>query len=49
VPPLDDDLFASLSAADIVAIEATPDDEAKGSGSKYEEEEEGEEDNDDDE
>jgi hypothetical protein len=43
VPPLNDDPFASLSAADITAMEATPDDDAEGSGIEYEEEEEGKE------
>jgi hypothetical protein len=45
VPPLDDDLFASLSAADIAAMEASPDDDAEGSEI---ENEEGEGDDDDD-
>jgi hypothetical protein len=49
VPPLDDDPFASLSVADITAMEATPDDNADGSDSEYEEEEEGEEEDEDDE
>jgi hypothetical protein len=49
VPPLDDDPFASLSAADIATMEVVPDDDADGSNSEYEEEEEGEEDEDDDE
>jgi hypothetical protein len=39
VPPLDDDPFASLSAADIAAMEATVDDTEGGSGSEYDEEE----------
>jgi hypothetical protein len=39
VPPLDDDPFATLSAADIAAMEATPDaDEA--SGIEYEDDDE---------
>jgi hypothetical protein len=48
VPPLDDDLFASLSAADIAAMEASPDDDAEGSKIENEEDEEGEGDDDDD-
>jgi hypothetical protein len=48
VPPLDDDPFASLSATDIAAMEATPDNDADGSSSEYEEEEEGEEESEDD-
>jgi hypothetical protein len=47
MPPLDDDPFASLSATNIAAMEATPNDDAEGSGSKYEEEEEGEDEDDD--
>jgi hypothetical protein len=43
VPPLDDDPFYSLSAVDIVAIEAAPDDD-EASGSEYEDEEEGKDD-----
>jgi hypothetical protein len=39
VPPLDDDLFASLSVTDIAAMEATPDHDEDGSGREYEEEE----------
>jgi hypothetical protein len=39
VPPLDDDLFTSLSAADIAAMEAAVDDTEGGSGSEYDEEE----------
>jgi hypothetical protein len=45
VPPLDDDPFASLSAADIATMEAaTHDYNEDGSGSKYEEGEEDKED-----
>jgi hypothetical protein len=44
VPPLDDDPFASLSAADSAAMEADDDDAEGGSGSEYEEEEEGDDD-----
>jgi hypothetical protein len=43
VPPLDDDPFYSLSAVDIAAIEAAPDDD-EASGSEYEDEEEGKDD-----
>jgi hypothetical protein len=39
VPPLVDDPFASLSTADLVAMEADDDDTEGGSGSEYEEEE----------
>jgi hypothetical protein len=39
VPPLDDDPFASLSATDLVVMEAAADDDANGSSSEYEEEE----------
>jgi hypothetical protein len=48
VPPLDDDPFSSLSATDIAAMKAAPDDDADGSGSEYAEEEEGEEEDEDD-
>jgi hypothetical protein len=44
-PPLDDDLFASLSTTDIAAMEATPDADDV-SGSEYEEDEEGDDDED---
>jgi hypothetical protein len=45
VPPLDDDPFASLSTADLAAMEATPNnDDEEASDSEYE----GEEDDDDD-
>jgi hypothetical protein len=44
VPPLDDDPFASLSAADIATMEVVPDNDADGSNSEYEEEEEDEDD-----
>jgi hypothetical protein len=37
VPPLDDDSFASLSIADIAAMEAAPAAAADGFGSEYEE------------
>jgi hypothetical protein len=47
VPPLDDNPFASLSADDIVAMEANPDDDTEGSNNEYEEEEEGEEEDED--
>jgi hypothetical protein len=47
VPPLDNDLFASLSCADIAAMEAAPDDNKDGSGDEYEEEEEEEEEDED--
>jgi hypothetical protein len=48
VPPLDDDPFAFLSAANITTMEAAPDaNNADGSESEYEEEEEGEEDDED--
>jgi hypothetical protein len=48
VPPVDDDPFASLSATDIAAMEASPNDDADGSSSEYEEdEEEGEEEDED--
>jgi hypothetical protein len=40
VPRLDDDPFASLFATDIVAMEASPNNDAEGSRSEYEEEEE---------
>jgi hypothetical protein len=43
VPPLDDDPFASLSVADIAAMEAAPDDDEDGSNSEYEDDEEGDE------
>jgi hypothetical protein len=46
VPPLDDDPFASLSTANITAMEAALND-ADRPRSKYEEEEEGEEDDED--
>jgi hypothetical protein len=46
VPPLDNDLFASLSCADIAAMEAAPDDNKDGSGGEYEEEEDEDEDDD---
>jgi hypothetical protein len=39
VPPLDDDPFTSLSAADRTAMEANDDDTEGGSSSEYEEEE----------
>jgi hypothetical protein len=39
VPPLVDDPFASVSTADLVAMEADDDDTEGGSGSEYEEEE----------
>jgi hypothetical protein len=41
VPLLDDEPFASLSVVDIVAMEATDNDNADGSRSEYEEKEEG--------
>jgi hypothetical protein len=47
VPPLDDNPFASLSADDIVVMEANPDDDTEGSNNEYEEEEEGEEEDED--
>jgi hypothetical protein len=50
VPPLDDDPFASLSAADIAAMEAAIDDDddiTDRSEREYEDEEEGEEDDED--
>jgi hypothetical protein len=48
VPPLDDDPFASLSAADLIAMEANDDDDTEGgSSSKYEDEEEGDDDDED--
>jgi hypothetical protein len=37
VPPLDDDPFSSLSAADIAAVEASPVGDEEASGSEYEE------------
>jgi hypothetical protein len=39
MPPLDDDPFASLSAADLAAMEANDDDAEDGFGSEHEEEE----------
>jgi hypothetical protein len=46
MPPLDDDSFATLYAADIVAMEAAPN-AAEASGSEYEDDEKGDdEDND---
>jgi hypothetical protein len=48
VPPLVDDPFASLSAADLIAMEANDDDDTEGgSSSKYEDEEEGDDDDED--
>jgi hypothetical protein len=44
VPPLDDDPFASLSAADIAGMEAAIDDIEGGFGSEYDKEEEGDDD-----
>jgi hypothetical protein len=44
VPPLDDDPFSTLSAADIAAMEAAPKDDEEGSGNEYEDEEEGDKD-----
>jgi hypothetical protein len=41
MPPLDDDPFASLSAADLTTMEANDDDAEDGSNSEYEEEEGG--------
>jgi hypothetical protein len=49
MPQLDDDPFASLSTADIMAMEATLDDDMDGSDNDYEEEEECEEEDEDDE
>jgi hypothetical protein len=37
VPPLDDDPFTSLSAADLATMEAAPDDDEEASDSEYEE------------
>jgi hypothetical protein len=48
VPPLDDDPFSSLSAANIATMKAVPNDDADGSGSEYAEEEECEEEDEDD-
>jgi hypothetical protein len=39
MPPLDDDPFASLSAADLATMEVDDDDAEDGSRSEYEEEE----------
>jgi hypothetical protein len=39
VPPLDDDLFTSLSTADLAAKEANDNNAEDGLGSEYEEEE----------
>jgi hypothetical protein len=39
VPPLDDDPFASLSTADLAAMEAAPDGDEEASGSEYQEDE----------
>jgi hypothetical protein len=47
MPPLDDDPFDSLSIADIVAMEATLDDDENGSRSGSEDDMEGEEDDED--
>jgi hypothetical protein len=47
VPPLDDDPFASLSAADIIATEAAINDTEDGFGSEYDKGEEGDGDDDD--
>jgi hypothetical protein len=41
VPPLDDDPFTSLSAADLAAMEAADDDAEGGFGREYDEDEEG--------
>jgi hypothetical protein len=43
-PPLNEDSFASLSAADITAMEAAPDTD-DASDSEYEDDEEGKDDN----
>jgi hypothetical protein len=42
VPPLDDDLFTSLSVVDLAAMEAAPDGDEEASGSEYEEDDDNE-------
>jgi hypothetical protein len=44
MPLHDDDSFASLSAADIAAMEAAPDDDTDVSGNEYEDDEESDDD-----